>query len=158
MKPVVDVKSKASCSKNWQKKHMDISNSQIVFFDGVCNLCNGIVNTLLDLDKRHVLLFASLQGDTYRQISRGYSHLSSEREFSTILFYSSGRWYERSEAVIRIMISLGGLWKTALVLLWIPRIIRDGIYSWVANHRYAWFGVRDVCRIPTPDVVGRLLP
>ena len=148
--------------------HLDINTQNIVFFDGVCNLCNGAVNTLIDLDTRHNLLFAQLQGETYKQYSS--KPLQETSDFSTIIFVQQGResaklytkldtkCYTKSDAAIRIVACLGGAYWISLGLLIIPRFLRNTAYDFVARHRYRWFGKSETCRIPTPKLLARFLP
>lgn len=128
----------------------------IVFFDGLCHVCDGFVNLLLKIDKRWVLTFASLQGETYHNLAKDLPSLPLD--VSTVIFYSSGSWHTHSEAILRLIASLGGFWKTGLLLLLIPRIVRDAAYKLFARYRYRWFGQREYCRIPTAEIQRRFLP
>jgi predicted DCC family thiol-disulfide oxidoreductase YuxK len=65
--------------------------------------------------------------------------------------------YERSTAALRICRQLNGLWPLFYGLIVVPRFIRDGVYNWIANNRYTWFGRRQECMIPSPDVKARFL-
>jgi len=126
----------------------------IVYFDGVCGLCNRFVDLLLRVDTRDTLKFAPLQGDTAaRRLAPG-EQTSLD---SIILVDSRGRAY-RSEAVLRILESIGGLWTLSRALRVIPRSIRDFAYDVVAGNRYQWFGRRSVCRVPTPQERPKFLP
>lgn len=133
----------------------------IVFFDGVCNLCNGLVNTLITLDKRQNLVFAPLQGTTFQTLvqERPNVQTSEAAPLSTIIFRASnGAIFTESDAAIRIIAALGGVFKIALIFLIIPRFLRNAAYRLVARHRYAWFGKRESCRVPTPELLTRFLP
>ena len=129
-------------------------NTHIVFFDGVCGLCNRFVDYLLKHDKQHHLKFAPLQGEA------AHEYLSEEdiEAFDSIQYYSDGKVYNKSTAALRIFIKLGGWYKflgyTGYVF---PRFIRDWIYDIVANNRYKWFGKRDQCRIPSSGEKKRFL-
>jgi predicted DCC family thiol-disulfide oxidoreductase YuxK len=136
--------------------HPNVSAQNIIFFDGVCNFCNGVVNMLIDLDIGCNLVFAPLQGETYRQYS-SVTMLETD-DFSTIIFVQQGREYTKSDAAIRIIACLGGFYQMSLGLLIIPRFLRNAAYNLVASNRYRWFGKRDVCRIPTPELRARFLP
>jgi predicted DCC family thiol-disulfide oxidoreductase YuxK len=132
----------------------------IVFFDGVCNFCNGVVNILFDYDKHRKLMFASLQGETYQELRNTTSELSADlpADVSSIVVVSEGRIYLRSAAALRIAWLLGGVWRLLVVFWLVPTFVRDAAYSVIARNRYRWFGKTDSCRIPAPHEQGRFLP
>ena len=126
-----------------------------VFFDGVCNLCNRSVNFLISKDKKEVLKFASLQSE-YAQNTIPKELLNREN-LDTIIVYSDGQFYDRSNAVLKLCKILGGGFYVFLIGYLIPRFIRDGLYRFIANNRYRWFGTQSQCRVPTPDLKERFL-
>jgi len=126
----------------------------IVFFDGVCNVCNSIINFFISEDHKSSLRYASLQGETAKETLPA----SFLEDLNTIVFKTDEKTYKESDAVIRSVASMGGIWKVGLVFLIIPRFIRDGVYAFIAKNRYKWFGKKDVCRMPTPEDKDRLLP
>ncbi len=122
----------------------------IVFFDGVCNLCNNSVDFLMKIDKKKTLKFASLQSDFAKEKLQHF-----EAKFSTensILFLQNENLYSQSTAVAMLLKQVGGGWKmVASMILFFPISIRDTIYKFVAKHRYQWFGKRNVCRVPNEN-------
>lgn len=128
----------------------------VVFFDGVCGLCNSTVDFLFSHDRRQRLACAPLQGTTAELLLP----TATRQELNTlVLRLPDGRQHVRSAAVVRILWRLGGVWKTAAAGLWlIPRPLRDLGYRLVAKSRYRLFGRRETCRLPTPDDADRLLP
>jgi predicted DCC family thiol-disulfide oxidoreductase YuxK len=126
-----------------------------IFFDGVCNLCNRGVNFLISKDKKEVLKFASLQSE-YAQNTIPKELLNREN-LDTIIVYSDGQFYDRSNAVLKLCKILGGGFYVVLIGYLIPRFIRDGLYRFIANNRYRWFGKTAQCRIPTVDLKERFL-
>jgi len=126
-----------------------------VFFDGVCTLCNRSVNFLISKDKKEVLKFASLQSE-YAQNTIPKELLNREN-LDTIIVYSDGQFYDRSNAVLKLCKILGGGFYVFLIGYLIPRFIRDGLYRFIANNRYRWFGKKLQCRIPTVDLKDRFL-
>lgn len=128
---------------------------QIVLFDGVCNLCNGWVNFVIDRDPRGRFAFAPLQSATADELlkQRGYARNPLE----SIVLADGARVYDRSSAVLRIVRGLSGLWPLLYGLILIPRPVRDVMYDWVARRRYRWFGREASCRIPTPELRQRFL-
>jgi len=130
-------------------------SESVVLFDGVCNLCNGIVNFLIDADSCRRLKFASLQSEVGQQILTQFG--MDTADFDTFVFYSKGRIYTRSRAALEVVRQLGGPWQLAYVAVIIPPLLRDVIYRWVSANRYRWFGKRDACRMPTPELRSRFL-
>ncbi len=130
-------------------------SESVVLFDGVCNLCNGIVNFLIDADHRKRLKFASLQSETGQQILMRFG--MDTADFDTFVFYSKGHIYTRSRAALEVARELGGMWRLAYGAIIIPPLLRDGIYRLIAANRYRCFGKRDACRMPTPELKARFL-
>lgn len=127
----------------------------VVFFDGVCGLCNWSVDFLLRRDTGRRLWFAPLQGET----ARTWLGTRPDDDYSTIVLLDAGQRLDRSDAVARILRRIGGLWMIAGWLLWlIPRPIRNFGYRVVASNRYALFGKKAACRLPTPEERSRFLP
>jgi predicted DCC family thiol-disulfide oxidoreductase YuxK len=123
----------------------------VILFDGVCNLCNGFVVWVIRRDPRAVFRFASLQSEAGRAVLAG-----REMPDSIVLADERGL-HSRSGAVLRIAARLRFPWPAAAAFLLIPAPIRDAIYSWVARNRYRWFGKREECMIPTPELRARFL-
>lgn len=118
-----------------------------MFFDGVCNLCNGTVDFFIRRDKKRALRYAPLQGEAAKQL---LPPDMLEDLPSMVLIDKSGR-FQRSTAVLKAASKLGGLWPAVQVFLIVPRPIRDAVYNWIAKNRYRWFGKKDSCRLPTPE-------
>ncbi|MCL2449268.1 MAG: thiol-disulfide oxidoreductase DCC family protein [Polyangiaceae bacterium] len=129
----------------------------VVLFDGVCNLCNGWVNFVIDRDPRGTLRFASLQSEAGARLLESVGATRDPLSLDTIVLVDGGRVYERSTAVLRVVRHLRWPWSWAVALLVVPRPIRDSVYRWVASHRYSWFGRSEVCRVPTPELRARFL-
>lgn len=132
---------------------MDHYNN-IVFFDGVCVLCNRSVNFLIKRDKKKLLKFASLQSETAKQI---FSHSDDQQDDESVIFYSDGNIYKKSAAIIKIAKYLKFPWNTLKILQIIPVSLRDIIYDYVARKRYKWFGKTNQCLIPPEDLKDRFL-
>jgi predicted DCC family thiol-disulfide oxidoreductase YuxK len=127
---------------------------KIVFFDGHCNLCNGFVNFLIRRQKKHSLQVAPLQGTTAKEKLEA-SHL----ELNTIVYFDGEKSWQKSTAVLHILMELGSLWRTlAFAGQIFPRPLRDFIYDLVAKNRYRLFGRQDTCRLPTESEKERFLP
>jgi predicted DCC family thiol-disulfide oxidoreductase YuxK len=126
---------------------VDLDTTSVIFFDGVCNLCNRTVDFLIRRDKKRILRYAPLQGDAAREM------LAPDffEALPSVVFLDRTGVYQRSTAVLRAAAKLGGVWSLAKWLLIIPRPIRDSVYNWIGKNRYKWFGKKDSCRLPTPE-------
>lgn len=136
-------------------KVAEIPNQPVVLFDGVCNLCDKTVQFIIDRDRSETFLFASLQSAAGRRILEAVG-FPVER-FDTMVLVEGGRAYTKSSAALRIVRRLSGLWPLVYGFVLVPKAIRDMAYTTVSRNRYKWFGVRDECRIPTPELKSRFL-
>ena len=127
----------------------------VVFFDGVCGLCNHTVNFLISIDRHRRLRYAPLQGETART-------RLSEKEWSdlnTMVLLDDRGVHRKSTAVARCLMHLGGIWSVAGWMLWvIPAPLRNGGYSLVAKNRYRIWGKTEACRLPRPGEQELFLP
>jgi len=130
-------------------------NQPIILFDGVCNFCNGAVNFTIKRDKKKRIRFAPLQSEAGNTLLKQYD--LPQEEMSSFIFIENGKAYNRSTAALRVCRYLGWLWPLCYGLIIVPKFIRDSIYNWIAKNRYKWFGKREFCMIPTPDVKARFL-
>ncbi|HMQ69059.1 MAG TPA: thiol-disulfide oxidoreductase DCC family protein [Ignavibacteria bacterium] len=128
---------------------------KIILFDGVCNLCNSSVNFIIDHDKKDVFRFASLQSEAGQEILE--TNKLSTKEFKSIIFSDNGKIYTQSSAVLRIVKDFPGLWKLFYGFIIVPPVIRNYFYDIIADNRYRWFGKKDSCRIPTPELRNKFL-
>lgn len=127
----------------------------IIYFDGVCGLCDRFVQFVIRHDRAGRYRFAPLQGSTARE--RVPSTLDPEAS-QTVIFEAGGRFRLRSDAALAILVGLGGAWRLAGLLRVVPRPLRDAGYDLVARHRSRWFGRRAECRVPQPAERDRFLP
>lgn len=130
------------------------NSTPIVFFDGVCGLCNSTVDFVLRRDPEGRLRFAPLQGETAAALLP-----AADREtLDSLVFWDRGQLHRRSSAVVRILWQLGPFWRVVGSLLWvIPLPLRNAGYRLVAKLRYRLFGKKETCRLPTPAERSRVL-
>ena len=127
----------------------------VILFDGVCNFCNSAVNFVLKRNEKANILFAPMQSLAGQELLKRYGlPLNEMRSFVLI---DKGKAYQRSTASLKVCRYLRGLWPLCYGLIIVPRVIRDGIYDWVAKNRYKWFGVRDQCMVPSQEIKQRFL-
>ena len=134
------------------------SDSFLICFDGHCLLCNSWVDFLIKRDRKDVFTFTSLQSNGGRNVllSHGYSESNLE-SLDSIVALNAGQVSMRSDAVIEILVALGGIYKLARFLKLIPSSFRNLVYNTVAKRRYRWFGRRDICRIPSTEESQKFL-
>jgi predicted DCC family thiol-disulfide oxidoreductase YuxK len=134
---------------------MTDNTTHILLFDGVCNLCNPIVQFIIKRDTESKFNFAALQSDSGQFLLKKYSLPTND--FSSIVYINADRYYLKSSAGIRVLIALGGVWKLSGILFIFPRPLRDLLYMIIAKYRYKIFGKRNTCMIPTPDIKQRFI-
>jgi predicted DCC family thiol-disulfide oxidoreductase YuxK len=132
-----------------------LNNTYIVLFDGECNLCNGAVAFIIRRDPKAIFKFAPLQSDAGRALLHTEPKPADLQD--TIVLIENGHAYTRSTAALRIAKRLYRLWPVLYVFIIVPRPIRNYIYNWIARNRYAWFGRKESCMIPTPELKKRFL-
>lgn len=129
---------------------------KIILFDGVCNLCNRSIQFVVKRDRKDTFRYAALQSETGKA-------LTSERNIDTttidsiILIEPGVAYYVKSDAALQIGMQLKGYRSISKLLNLIPRQLRDIVYDIVARYRYAWFGKKDQCMIPTPELKAKFL-
>ncbi len=131
-------------------------DKKIVLFDGVCNLCNGAVNFVIRRDRADRFRFAALQSDVGRQLTAS-RHIDTEKVDSIIVIEPGVAYYLKSDAALEIARDLKGYRWMPYLLGWVPRPVRDAVYDLVARYRYRWFGKREACRVPTPELMAKFL-
>ena len=124
-----------------------MNNQKIILFDGICNFCNFWVNFIIDRDKKDNFKFAALQSDKGQKLLQTFE--IDKNVFDSFVFIDGEKVYTKSAAAFKICKSLKGIWKYFYFLIFIPKPIRDFIYTIVAKNRYKFFGKRDACRLPT---------
>ena len=134
----------------------ELQRQKIILFDGVCNLCNGSVIFVLKWEKQPIFKFASIQSKAGRELLE-WCGLSPNYNEAVILI-DHGEIYLGSSAALKIGQGLKFPWSSLASLgLIVPKFIRDRIYAQIAQHRYQWFGKRDICMIPTQNLKTRFL-
>lgn len=127
----------------------------IVLFDGVCNLCAGYVQFLVRRDPEGLFRFAPLQSTVGRRLLEE-DGLDPDA-LDSIVLVEDGTCYVKSDAIIRIGTHLGGVYRLLGPGKYVPRALRNAVYDVVAANRYDWFGQRESCLMPTPELESRFL-
>lgn len=129
------------------------NQQQIIFFDGVCNLCNSFVDFLLSRDVEQHFTFAPLQGETAKTILPP----QLPKELKSVVLWSQGEIFKGADAALMILQQLGGPWGAVRIFWIVPPFLRNFVYGLVASGRYRLFGRRQTCRLPTPEERARFL-
>jgi predicted DCC family thiol-disulfide oxidoreductase YuxK len=127
----------------------------IILFDGVCNFCNSSVNFIIRHDKKKRYKFAALQSDVGRMLSE--KHGIDQSKIDSIILIENGNIFVKSSAILRITKNLNLLYPLLYVFIITPKFIRDGVYDFIAKNRYKWFGKKEACMIPSPEIKSRFI-
>lgn len=128
----------------------------ILYFDGVCNLCNSTVQFIIKKDKRKELKFASLQSEVGQKVSKQLEEKYGNTPDSLVLQHK-GKLHIKSDAALQVSRLMGGVWPILAIFLIIPRFVRNAVYDWVARNRYKWYGKQDECMMPTKELKERFI-
>jgi len=128
----------------------------VILFDGVCNLCNSSIQFIIKRDKKDIFRYAALQSDIGEQLV-AERNIDTSQVDSIILIEPGVAYYTKSEAALKIGQSFGGLWGMIGIFNLIPSSLRDIVYDFVARNRYRWFGKKEACMIPTPELKAKFL-
>lgn len=131
-------------------------HKQIILFDGVCNLCNRFVQWVINRDRHDTFRFAPIQGKIGERLMRDHK-IDPEKMDSIILVQPFRGVATKSTAVLKIGRAFGGVYRLLILLQVIPPFLRNIIYDWVARNRYKWYGKRDKCMVPTPELKSKFL-
>ncbi len=122
----------------------------LVLFDGVCNFCNDRINFIIKHDTKNYFRFAPLQSETGKKVLRENGR--DEADPDTFILVENGKAYDRTTAALRIARKLNGAWPLMYAFIIVPPFIRDVVYRIIAKNRYRWWGKKESCMIPTPEV------
>jgi len=134
-----------------------LSNEKfLVLFDGVCNLCNASVQFIIKHDKKDKFRFAAIQSEIGQQIFK--TNQIDTIEIDSIILYSEKKGISyKSSAALKIAMLLG-LPISLLGVFWIvPPFIRNWVYDYIAKNRYKWYGKRENCMVPTPEIQKKFI-
>jgi len=127
----------------------------VVLFDGVCNYCNAMINFIIRQDKKKKYLFATLQSEFGRRLLHQWN--LPVNSFDSFLVFDNGKLYSKSTAALRLYNQLPWYWKWTQLFWIFPKFLRDAVYNVIARNRYKWFGKKDECMLPSPEIKERFL-
>lgn len=129
-------------------------NKKLILFDGVCNLCNSSVQYVIKHDKKNLFMFTALQSDIGQEIIK--NHKIDTSKIDSILLYTPEKGIDyKSTAALKIAQQLGFPQNLMSVFFIIPAFIRNWVYDYIAKNRYKWYGKKDACMIPTPELKSK---
>lgn len=134
---------------------MNTQPYKIVLFDGVCNLCNNSVQFIIKRDPKDRFRFAALQEEAGLALVSQYQIDTSKVD--SIVLIDNGKAYVKSTAALRIAKNLKGPWPLLYAFIIIPNFMRNWGYDFIAKNRYKWYGKKDACMIPTPELKSKFL-
>lgn len=131
------------------------SKHSVILFDGVCNLCNGAVTFIIKRDPKNKFKFAPLQSDIGSVLTA--EHNIDTAKTDSIILVENNKVYVKSTAALRIAKRLKGGYPLLYGFIILPAFFRNWIYDWIAKNRYKWFGKKESCMIPTPELKSKFL-
>lgn len=131
------------------------SSHKIILFDGVCNLCNRSVNFIISKDSKDIFRFATLQSDIGMSLMS--QHGINTTKTDSVILIDTNEYHERSSAILQIVKNLSGGYALLYFFIIVPKCIRDWGYDYIAKNRYKWYGKKDSCMVPTPELVSKFL-
>jgi len=131
-------------------------NKKIILFDGVCNLCDSSIQFIIKHDKKDIFRFVALQSDLGLEIIK---HIGVDvSKTDSIILYEPGKaYYYKAEAALKIAKELGGIYNAISWFSILPKGLTNSIYDYIAKNRYKWYGKKDACMIPTPELKAKFL-
>lgn len=131
-------------------------NKKIILFDGVCNLCESSVQFVIQHDTKDQFRFVALQSELGQRI---LNHIGiNPKNIDSVVLYEPGiAYYYKSNAAIQIARHLGGFFHFGTIFRIIPTALRNALYDYVAANRYKWYGKKESCLLPTPELKAKFL-
>src|SRR5688572_21679808 len=126
----------------------------VILFDGICNYCNRMINFVIKADHKKEMRFSALQSKAAQEL---LDRLNVPKNIDSFIFIIGDHVYLRSSAALKVMEQLPWYWRWTNIFWLVPKFLRDAVYDFVATHRYRWFGKKEACMIPGPEVRDRFL-
>ncbi|WP_379132457.1 thiol-disulfide oxidoreductase DCC family protein [Paenibacillus sp. sgz500958] len=134
-----------------------VADKSVVFIDGVCHLCQGLVRFIIPRDPKARFMFVSLQDEKAQGLLKAGNLMEHSEHLNTVILLEHGKYYTESTAVLRIARRLRFPWPAAYTFILIPPQIRNSVYRYIARNRYRWFGRDEQCLLPTEELRRRFL-
>lgn len=131
-------------------------NQKLILFDGVCNLCDASVQYVIKHDKNNVFRYTALQSEVGQFIIKKFNVDTSKTD-SILLYSPENTIFYKSTAALKIASKLGFPRNLMAIFLIVPTFIRNFVYDFIAKNRYKWYGKKEECMIPTPELKSKFL-
>ena len=131
-------------------------DKKIILFDGVCNLCDETVQKIIKNDKKDLFRFVPLQSELGQEIIT-YLGVDINKLDSIILYEPKVAYFYKSEAIMEISKDLGGWLHYIRLFSWLPISLANPVYDYIAKNRYKWYGKKEQCMMPTPELKQKFL-
>lgn len=131
-------------------------NKKIILFDGVCNLCDASVQFIIKHDAKDIFRFVAIQSELGQEIIK-YLGIDTSKTDSIILYEPGIAYYYKAEAALRIAKELKSWHSILYGFMFIPDGIKNSVYDYIAKNRYKWYGKKEACMIPTPELKAKFL-
>lgn len=131
-------------------------NKKIILFDGVCNLCESSVQFIIKRDPKDLFRFVAIQSELGQKIIK-HIGIDTSKTDSIILYVPGQAYYYKAEAALLIAKDLSGVYSLFGYLGFVPNSIKNVVYDYIAKNRYKWYGKKDACMIPTPELKAKFL-
>ena len=131
-------------------------DKKIILFDGLCNLCDSSVQYIIKNDKKDIFRFVSLQSELGQNILK-YLGISNKNIDSIVLYEPGIAYYYKSDAILQIAKHLSNFFNYTLIFRIIPNTLRDVLYDYIAKNRFKWYGKKETCWIPSPELKAKFL-
>ena len=132
-----------------------MQSKKIILFDGVCNLCNGAITFIIKRDKNDVFRYAPLQSEVGKNLAA--KHNIDLNKVDSIILVTEDKAYAKSSAALHIAKQLSSAWPLLTVFFILPAFLRNLAYDFIARNRYKWFGKKEACMIPNPELKSKFL-
>ncbi len=147
--------AKASKLKSGDTITLQEDGHKVILFDGICNLCSGFVQFVINNEEHDALKFASLQSSfALQMLNRVPEHLN---QTDSIVYIDGEKIYCKGDAVLQILSHLRYPWKLGTCLGWIPTVFRNTLYDALAKRRYIFFGKKEECWLPSPELAAKFI-
>lgn len=131
-------------------------DKKIILFDGVCNLCDATVQFIIKRDSKDIFRFVAIQSELGQQIVN-HIGIDTSKTDSIILYEPGHAYYYKAEAAIKIAKKLGGIFVLMGIFSILPKWLSNRVYDYIAKNRYKWYGKKEACMIPTPQMRAKFL-
>ena len=111
---------------------------------------------MIKYDQKNTFVFAALQSESGKKITE-YLHIDTNKVDSIILYEPGVAYDLKSTAALKVMKDFGGIWQITQFGMLFPERLRDFVYDYIAKNRYKWFGKKESCVIPTPELKSKFL-